>query len=149
MDRILLCNALSEFPHLVTKTTANPASASRTSIKPGTVVHAAGARLFFLGESDPDTLGTYWIRTGFELSSDLAPAESLERWVQMQPALALGVEADGNNYRWVQSAPQVHRIQAQNAVEFMRQVDIATPNDLHALTHVFIGVCGDLYVVCN
>ena len=144
LDRILLCPALADIPHLVAKTETPPTTASRTSIKPGSVVHSAAARLFFLGESDPESMKAYWIRTGFELSTALAPAESLEQWVQMQPALALGVTADGSNYRWVQSAPQVHRIQAQNAADFMRQVDATPADDFQALTHVFIGVCRDV-----
>jgi len=144
LDRILLCPALADIPHLVAKTGPTSAEDSRTSIKPGTAVHSAAARLFFLGESDPESMKAYWIRTGFELSAELAPAESLERWVQMQPALALGAQAEGSTYRWVKSAPQVHRIQAQNAADFMRQVDATPADDFHALTHVFIGVCGEV-----
>lgn len=142
MDQILMSSALTELPQLARAVDAAK-HPSRELIQPGTPVHSAAARMFFLGESDPDSQDAYWIRTGFELSSDLATVQALEKWVGAQPAFSLGVHADGGAYRWTQSAPVLHLIQAKDAADFVRQVDGAPAPDFSALTHAYIAENGN------
>ncbi len=134
MRAVLTCTSLRHLPSLVEEL----GSQDRQPVQAGKAVHSAAARIFFLSESDPNWNETYWIRTGFHLPNNPEIIAELQRWVVSQPSLQFGVESDGTGYRWVAAQPRIHRLEAANAEDFVRQVDDQSTPNFQSLVHVYV-----------